>query len=260
MIRKLCIFLICCGLPVVVASLKHSHWTAYARPMDQIPNSGFQGDRLWKNKPDWIDTNSNYWKILQNPNTAGPRMTNWMQPENDFRITTISESRLRDWQFIPIRAVVEINNQSLIQELTDGRTLELSIFLPHPSTFDLIKYDLISAHSALEKPPADWENLTDPEVMTIHEYPAKIFRWKYGIGTFTRTKCAAVVDLPRYIRISVDQSPCSSTKAVQTLAKKLRLRRLLQQLGINEQERPQEVIPLITKSLPVVPTPTTRLR
>lgn len=253
-------FLFLTGMPLFSANLEHSCLNAYARPVDQLDDGAFSGGRLWKKKPDWIDLQSNYWKILQNVNTSGDRMTNWLQPENFFRIKNVAECKIRNWQFIPIRADVEIINQNLLENLSDGRELELNVFLPHPSTFDLIKYNLISEYSELEAIPRGWKTATNTEVKLIQGYPAKLLQWKRGSGLGIQSRCRAIVDLPRYIRISADQIPCTSTKAVEALAEKLRLVRLLEQLGISEEERAKDTSPLVIDSTPILPTPSNRLR
>ncbi len=260
MIRVLFILLIIFGLPVFSANLNQSAWTAHARPVDELNDGGNSGARLWKKKPDWIDLQSNYWKILQNVNSSGNRVTNWMQPENDFRITDVAECIIRHWQFIPIRANVEVINQNLIENLKDDRELALLIFLPHPSTFDLIKYNLISEYSGLETTPRGWTKVAEPEVISIEGYPAKLFQWKRGSGLSLTKKCRAVVDLPRYIRVTTDQFPCTSTKVVKRLVEKLRFARVLEQLGISEEERSKDTSPLVIKTTPIIPTPSIRLK
>jgi hypothetical protein len=260
MVRTILIFLILFGLPIFSANLKQSSWNVYARPVDQLDGGDFSGGRLWKKKPDWIDLQSNYWKILQNVTTSGNRIKNWLQPENFFRITNVAECRIRHWQFIPIRASVEIINQNLIDNLSDGRELELNIFFPHPSTFELIKFNLISEYADWEGVPRGWNKDPDLEEKSIQGYPAKLLRWTRYEGRAAQRRCRAIVDLPRYIRISADQYPCTSTKVVETLAEKLRIPRLIEQLGISEEERAKETTPMIIEPNPITPTPSIRLR
>lgn len=260
MIRTISIFLILIGMPLFSADLQQSGWNAHARPMDQLNQGGYSGERLWRKEPDWIDVKSNYWKILQNGATAGNRITNWIQPENFFRITDVAECKIWNWQFIPIRANVEIINQNLLEDLSDSRELKLNIFLPHPSTFDLIKYNLISEYSEKEAPFRGWHDVEDPEAKLIQGHPAKLFHWRRGGDLSRQTRCRAIVDLPRYIRVTADQAPCTSTKVVEKLAEKLRFSRLLKQLGISEEERTRDTSPLVIETTPIIPTPSTRLR
>jgi hypothetical protein len=222
----------------------------YARPIDEFMDTGATSARVWEKKPDWIDVKSNYWKLLQNPNDAGPKVVNWIRPEGDFRIDKVFESKIDDWHTIPIKSVAEVTNRSLMKETWESENLTLNILLPHPSSFDLIKYQLITDYVEWEKTPRGYNILAHQDKLTINGYPAQIFKWERRKDSIGDNICRCIVDLPRFMRIAVDQEPCSSTAVVTKFGESLRTRRLLEQLGISNEEKAKSTSPLVKDDQP----------
>jgi hypothetical protein len=233
---------------LLLASLLFLTTSVYSSPVDAVRGGSYNGRLVWKKKPEWVDATSTYWKLLQDPLTAGERMINWIQPGENFRLLDIGETKIREWQFQRATAEFEVTNRSLLKEIWESDRISFLMYTAHPSLFEHIEYDLIPDFSELERVQKNPKYMMKEESLRIQEFPAKLLEWDNGNRkSSTAHFCRVVLDLPRHIRISADQSNCSSSAIVKNFAEKLRVERFLEQLGISTEEKAKLIKPLVVE-------------